>query len=333
MRSSRVGLVVAVVLFLVVSNIANALQLNQPGYTIQQYATYSKPGLDGMKDMTFDDQGNLYAVHYSDSSVWRITPSGNASAFVSGLYQPDGIEWTGQTAFGDYLYVTNGSSLVRVSKSGIKSDFGGSFPTGSDVAVDRTGNYGGNLFVATGGQDHIYYENTAGDVTMFSNWPDWTNGGGPDDIAFDNVGNFGSDLYIASYFGQTNASKSGIFKMDASGNATRFTNGIIAAWQMEFDKVGLFNHDMFVFGKDSFSDTDYSLWRIKSDGTCTEFGSTPGKLICGLTCGDDGALYIGEYSSAGDIVTINRVIPEPATLSLLALGGMMLRRRCSTFKV
>ena len=49
--------------------------------------------------------------------------------------------------------------------------------------------------------------------------------------------------------------------------------------------------------------------------------------VSAFTFGDDGAMYVSQYNWGTQEVSILQVIPEPATLVLLAVGGVCLRRR------
>ena len=182
------------------------LDIVSSGYSVQTYTTYSESGIGGISDMTFDDEGNLYATHRFDDSIWRTTPAGTASEFVSG-FGVRGIDWGGGTTYGNYLYapdagVPNGE-IRRIDKSGTISTFAtfGSPKHGLDLAaIDRTGNYGGLLYTATKSIDHTYSVDTSGNISMFSDFPGQKNGGGPREIAFDTTGNFGSLMYISTSF-------------------------------------------------------------------------------------------------------------------------------------
>jgi len=312
---------------------ALAIEVLEPGYVVQTYATYSEPGIGQPRAMTFGGDNNLYVTQKVNGSIWRITPEGVASEFVSGLETPCGIVWSGGTGYGDYLYVveyeTWGGGVARVGLDGTTSNFanmpyGGHAP--SPIGLDRTGNYGGHLYVGTTGQDHTYRVDTAGNVSMFSDFPGWTDGGSPVDIAFDPGADYGGLMYISTSFVGANQHKSGLFTLDTSGNASRFTDDLVTAGYIEFDETGYFDGEMFVSGKSGF-DEPWWLWRVGLDGTATEFARGTVSDPYGLAFGLDGAMYVAEYSAGDEMVIISRIIPEPATLLLLGLGGIMLRRR------
>ncbi len=321
------SLVLTILLVLILCCSGWAVTVLESGYTFEAYASYS--GVVAMTySMVFDDAGNLYLDQPYSDIILRVTPGGTASVFANISNTTSGFDWTGGTAYGDCLYTTSMYNLVRIAADGTISSFASGLPAASEVAVDRTGNYGGYLYVSTGGQDHIYRVTTGGSVSMFTNWPGWTDGGGPIGLEFDTTGRYGGSMYAASYFGQSDADISGLFAIDTSGNATRFTDDLVAAWEIGFDTTGYFGYDMFVVGNDIWPDEyKYNIWRVAPDGTATEFATTTASTIGSLAFGPDGAMYISEYTNAGGLIMVSRVIPEPGTILLLGLGGLILRRR------
>jgi sugar lactone lactonase YvrE len=310
-----------------------AIEVLEPGYTVETYATYSKPGIGKPRSMTFGGDNNLYVTQKVDGSVWHITPEGAASEFVSGLETPCGIVWGGGTSYGDHLYVVRyevgGGGVYRIGLDGTVSNFanmpyGGHAP--GPIGIDRTGNYDGCLYVGSTGQDHTYRVDTGGNVTKFSDFPGWYDGGGPHDIAFGTVADYGGLMYMSTSFVGVNQHRSGLFTLDTSGNASRFTDDLVAASRIDFDLIGDFDEEMFVTAKSGF-DEPLGIWRVGPDGTATEFARTTISDPYGLAFGPDGAMYIAEYSSDDEMVIISRIIPEPVTVLLLGLGMAILYRR------
>jgi len=304
-----------------------AVEVLEPGYTVQTYANYSAPGLASPGYMAFDDVGNLYVAHSYSNSIWRVQLDGMAEMLVSGIQTPYGIVWAGGTDYGDYLYVGAYRQIARLEPSGTITKFADGFPLGGGaVTIDRAGDYGGYLYLTTGGQDHIYRVDTDGDVTMFSIWPGWIDGGGPFDIAFDPGTEYGGFMYVATAFGSTNSNVSGVFTLNVSGGASRFADDLVAAHYLAFDSTGILGGGMFIGGTPVFGQPD-SVWRAAPDGTTFEFARSTIASPCGLTFGPDGAMYIAEYLASSQTVTISRVTPEPATAILLGLGALGLLRR------
>ncbi|GAI45824.1 unnamed protein product, partial [marine sediment metagenome] len=230
-----------------------AVEVLEPGYVSETYATYSETGVGySPYKMVFDDNGNLYATQLQDDSIWCITPDGVASRFASGLNGAQGIVWGGGTSYGNYLYVAANGKIVRVGLDGTKFNFATRYCAGA-LGLDRTGNYGGHLYTTTGCQDHTYRVDTSGNVTMFTNWPGWIDGGGPHGIGFDNGGNYDGFMYIATSYIKSKAYVSGLFILDTSGNAIRFTEDLVVAHCVAFDPGDSFGGDMFVIGRPNFN--------------------------------------------------------------------------------
>lgn len=288
---------------------AVAVEVLEPGYAVETYASYSDAGIQRSPwDMVFVPDGNLYATHLTDGSIRRVTPDGIASEFVAGISGAAGIVWAGGTDYGDYLYAAATSvGVVRVDLDGHTSSFASRGCAGT-LGLDRTGNYGGYMYTTTGCVDHTYRVYPDGSVTMFSSWPTHINGGGPHNITFDNVGNYGGWFYVASAFVESQAQVSGLFIMDPCGNAGRFAPDVVVAHNLDFDPTGDFGWDMFVIGRSSY-DNPESLWRVSPDGTATAFATLQGVAPRGMAFGPDGALYIGEYISEIQQVIISRITP------------------------
>jgi hypothetical protein len=283
--------------------------------------------------MVFDDDGNLYVTQYTTQpygcSIWRITPERAVSKFAGGIDTLRGIEWGGGTAFGNYLFGTLYDEIIRIGLDKTISTFADFSPPKHcphSIRIDRTGRYGGYLYSGTGCIDHTYKVSPIGTVTLFSDFPGWTNGGGPYDIDFDLGTDYGGLMYMATGFGPDNPQVSGVFALEPDGKASRFAEGIVAAYFVAFDRIGYFNTEMFVVGTPSFSQPA-TLWRLHPDGTGVEFAQGTISTPLGLAFGPNGAMYIAEYSSQSETVTISVIIPEPATLMLFGCGLLCLLRR------
>jgi hypothetical protein len=304
------NIIVAVVGFLAVMNITRstvaAVQVLEPGYVVEIYATFSEPAIGSSRGMTFDDNGNLYVVQHTDGSVWKVTPDAYASEFVSGLNLPRGIVWTGGTSYGNYLYATNSETIVRIALDGTSTNFANMFDHGSTViAMDKTGNYGGYIYTASSASDRIFQVDTSGNVTSFGTFPGWTSGGGPYGIDFDPGTNYGGSMYVATSYSST-PNLSGVFVLDIIGNATRFTNDLASGLFLKFDRTGDFDGEMFLSANRVVTG-QRKIWCVHSDGTATEFAETTVSNPCGLAFGPDGAMYVAEYNANSETVIISRI--------------------------
>ena len=307
------------------------VELKDAGYSLQSYAQYASPTSSGQ--MTMDDAGNLYVAHYDDGKIMKIDSSGQSAAFASGLGNLNDITWGGGTAYGNYLYASSRSpdftndKILRIDLTGNATAFASmTIPAHAVtfVGIDRTGNYGGSMFSSGSAQDRLYSISLSGNVTLYADWPGYVNGGGPYGIAFDTNGKYNNKMYLTTIFLEPqNANVSGLFMMNPNGTVSRFAADLVAAGTVDFDPAGTyFDNDMFVTGRTNVNDP-LSLWRVFADGSCEEFMTG----VSAFTFGDDGAMYVSQYNWGTSVVTISRVIPEPATLLLLAAGGLVLRKR------
>jgi hypothetical protein len=318
--------IVVAVTVLVLCGHAGAVNVLEPGYTVQTYSSYVDSGI-GTGSMTFDNAGNLYMVQFGNSKLWRITPNKTAGILASGFDTTSGIEWTGGTGYGNFLYTTSNTTLKKVGTDGSVSSFASGLPGASEAAVDRTGHYGGNLYVSTGSQDHIYSVSTTGVVSLWSNWPGSADSGGPVGIDFDTSGSYNGAMYVATSFdNQIQSYRSGLFVLDTAGNATRFSSGLAKALEIGFDTEGLFGNLMYVIGTEGF-DSNFCIWKVSSNGTLTKFATTSHDGYSSLVFGSDGAMYVSEYLGASGTITVSRIVPEPASLILFGLGAFSILRR------
>jgi hypothetical protein len=304
---------------------ASAVEVLSPGYTVQTYATYTDVA-DYPHHMTFDfdSSGNLYVAQPASGTIMKITPGKAVSQFASGLTGPYSITWGGGSAFGNYLYV-GGGSIYKLALDGTVSSFA-NHNCVSSLAIDKKGNYGGYLYAGTGGADDFHKINTAGNIMSFGSWPGLTDNGEPDGIAFDPGTAYGGLMYVGSAYTPDNASKSGLFTMNTSGVPTRFSNNLVYAYELAFDTTGNFGGKLFTMGATSYGSAA-GIYSVGVDGTATRFANTSSQFGLGLAFGQDGAMYLSEYSSSNGMITISRITPEPATLLLLSFGAALVRKR------
>ncbi|MEJ2646841.1 MAG: hypothetical protein P8016_00370 [Sedimentisphaerales bacterium] len=294
----------AAVCILLIFNSAYAIEVYEPGYTVEILAVY--PQSIATRGLAVDGVGNLYATHYPPGFVWRIAPDGAAREFGAIEY-PRGITWTGGTSFGEYLYVvdfeTFRGDIMRLDLSGAVSHFtslSGDGPT--SIALDRTGDYGGLLYVTTRGDDCIYRIDTQGNESIFSSFPYSRNGGGPLSLAFDTTGNYGGLLYLANTYDPGNEDVTGLFSLDTEGHPARFTEDLIQAGSIAFAPDCGFSEYMYVIGKETY-DSPRKLWRIDPEGHASVFASDCQEIIFG----PDGSLFVSEFSAESGLVTISRI--------------------------
>jgi hypothetical protein len=302
---------------------AGAVQVLAPGYTVQTYATYTD--IAGYPHhMTFDSSGNLYIAQTDSGKIWKVAQGGAASQFASGFVGPYSITWGGGSAFGNYIYV-GGATITKLALDGTKIPFANHNCLAS-MAIDKRGNYGGYLYIGTGGADDFHKIDTAGNMYSFGSWPGLTDNGEPDGIAFDPGTSYGGAMYVGSAYTEDNADKSGLFIMNTSGTPTRFSSNLVQAYELAFDTTGNFGGNLFTMGTTSYGLAG-GIYSVGVDGTATRFADTSSQFGMGLAFGPDGAMYLSEYSSSNGMITISRITPEPCTLLLFGIGAAILRKR------
>ena len=321
-----VGLIMAVVALTPQSLLA--VIIVDLAYQVETYVTYTRPDLNPPNGMTFDSSGNLYITHKNNGRIYKIDSNRNDSLFVTGLNTPEKIVWGGGTPYGDNLYTTEvyGDKVTKITSDGIKSFFCSPDSQVLGIGIDRVGRYGGYMYTGTALNDHIDKVTSAGVVQKFSDFP-YGMSGNVQGFDFDPGLDYGGLMYSATY-SSTNRTWSGVFSLDADGNPTRFAPDIINGTGLAFDTVGLFNNELIVRGRRN-SDVYSCIYRADPSGQITPLANGFYGHIFSMTFGPDGALYVSEYNN--NTVIISRIIPEPASLALLALSAVrLLRRRKST---
>lgn len=294
-------------------------------YINETYATYSAYSFPSK--MTFDNLGNLYVVHPNIDKVVKVDTQKVASNFYTTGTPEDAFFATGSD-YPNQLFILENYKLTTFSSDETPTtfaSFGYPFDGGMSVTQAPQGTYGGDVYFGTSGYDRLGRIDENGNVSQFTSWPGSHNNGAVSGMEFDPSGLFGNSLYVATVF-DNHPEISGIFSVDAQGNANRFPCSLVKAKEVIFDSTGTyFTQDMFVYGAE-LVENDYSLWRVSPSGITSEIiqGTMPA-----MAFGLDGALYVSEIDYDAGLVTISRIVPvpEPLTLSLLALGGLTLRRR------
>lgn len=304
-----------------------ALEVLRPGYTVETYVTYSFSAIRSAPwDIAFDPAGRIYLsqteylpLRDKPDAIYRVNTDRTVTRWATNLKSPRRIAWGGGTAFGDYLYVPENYAdrIQRIALNGTRTTFGGSIDMAPQaLAIDRTGTYGGQMYMATRAHDAVWTISPAGVQTPFSPFP-YSANGGPVDLAFDPGTNYGGQLYLTSSSDQS--PYSGLFSLDPLGNATRFAPSILDAYSVDFDPLGLFRGRMFVSGLTSASAlAQYAIWQVTSSGTSIPFarGTLGDKSLPTFAFGPDGDLYVPEWLPATKQVVISRIIPPPAVVPL-----------------
>jgi hypothetical protein len=318
-----------------------SLTVLDPAYQAETYATYDYAPAWPTLDMTFGPNGNLYTTHHheytsgqTDGWIYRIMPDKTVEPWITGISRPEDIIWGGGTSFGDYLYFTEGfdniynsdGGLTRISLDGTIDRFVTSgFDQPVTLGIDQVGNFGGDIFVGSGDSDRINRVLPNGQVQGFYSFG--TSSGSSIDIEFAPNGSYGGLMYVGTQFTSL-TNLSGILTFDTGGNPTKIAPEIIGAFDLAFDTTDdqLFGGYLYASGRLAGDPSWTSrIFRIYPDGTSEEI-ITATSWRARMAFGADG-LYINESYWDVPTITISRVVPEPAMMSLLGLGMLGLYRR------
>jgi hypothetical protein len=297
---------------------------NYQAEVVGAYCDYTK-NLGMPWGMTFGPDGALYLTHevsesqtVLDGTIYKMTMTGQASRFVTGLADPFDIVWGGGTAYGDYFYVADqhalpGGKIWRISPSGAVSAFATMDSHPIALEIDRAGLYGKQMYTATCTRDKTYSISPAGTVKKFSDFPydnaDW----GIGSIAFASGGGYGGLMYTFKFWSTPGL----INTLDAAGNPTPLGPDFYIGGQMHFDNTDqqLFGGNLFVRG--ALRDVDgppyaRTIYYISPDGQASKFlnrSAIDDIRIGGFTFGPDGAMYVAEYDLKTNVTTVSRIVP------------------------
>ncbi|MHC4266512.1 MAG: hypothetical protein ACYSUK_11365 [Planctomycetota bacterium] len=306
----------AFLIFACLYNSAFGLVVLDPNYTAEIYAVYKSSQAEKPMKMTFDDEGNMYITQLpSYDIIWRIDPNANVSKFITGIRTPRGIDWGGGTSFGDYLYVTSTDRdrVYKVSKTGASSYFSSAGNGPVSVKIDKSGNYSGYMYVGTAGNDRVYKVNPSGNVSTFSSFPGTYSHGGLYSMDFDPGTDYGGSMFVGTSYCCGSGGPNGLFKMNTNGSVTKWP-GFNYVQTIEFDHVGLFGGFMYIHAH--LSGAGRGMVRVKPDKTGTLFIQTTYDDMRAWKFGEDGALYVAEYSSSSRTVIVSRIFPTPVPITL-----------------
>ena len=277
---------------------------------------------------------DMYTSVGGDRNVYRVDPGGNVTT-VGQL--PTGWGANGValphpgSGFGDYIYLGGGDSyygdlknIYRMDPSGnVEVFFPGSLILGQTmgaIAFSPPGSpYGNYLYCYDAGARQMYQIDANGIGRPFSS--DVTGLGV--DFLFDTYGQFGGKLALITRGDSSNR----IYLVETDGTKTAILS------DQFYQGGGDLTPPDSPFGGDLYLVENYwpaapnDIYAVAPDGSSRMFAR--GFEFwdeTDLVRGPNGALYVTECPRAGGGI-IYEIVPEPAALSLLALGGIALIRR------
>jgi DNA-binding beta-propeller fold protein YncE len=269
-------------------------------------------------DTIYVSCGNLHEKYYGYGTIEKFDSSGNGSVLASGLYNPMGLAFDSS----GNLYAANfGSSSGTIDRFSPSGTYLGTFySTASDMPSGLAIDSSDNLYVT----EHSVIEKISPSGTDLGTFASAPGSYWPVGLAFDSSGNLymtrpsyivrfspsgdelgtfasfpdsywpvglafdsSGNLYAACYNSGT------IEKFDSSGNGSVFASGLHGPVGLAFDSNGNLYAACY------------------NSGTIEKFDSSGNR-----------SLFASGLGSPGYIT----VIPEPATLLLLTLGAVILRK-------
>jgi len=274
---------------------------------------------DGTPDdaIAIDSNGDIYASNFVGDAIFKFDSNGTATAFVSGLNTPNGIDFDSN----GNLYVSDfsGTEILRYDSNGVL-----------DNTISIPGNPSG-MIKAWDNDDMIYTRYTAntinritpgGDITEVSSDPALN---GPVGLAYDNNG----QLYVANYNNRE------VFKVLANGDLEYIATvgtvgnlGFIAFGHGMLWGTGINDHKIYLIDPTEIDEVSIyagsALGGADGDISQATFNRPNGILFSD----DENILYITDFGSknlriiTGVTLSVNdntlnrsdvQLVPNPAT--------------------
>lgn len=266
----------------------------------QTVSTYfSDPSTTITDAITFDASGNLYGSDFFGDSVYKATPTGNLTTFVSGLENPNGlafdsegnlyvVEYSGGKI---HKYDSAGTLITSYTVSGIPSGMIKAFDS-DDMIFTMVDNHSVNRLSTGTGTITELYQGAPLDT--------------PVGLAYDDSGN----LYTGNYIGRQ------IYKITTTatyvatvpdGGADSFLAFIAYGNGTLFGSIFFEGHKIYTINPNAIDDTTLFAGSVQgnTDGdiTVATFDSPSGLAFVP----SENALYISEFSSSGNVRKIDGI--------------------------
>ncbi len=300
---------------------------------------YASAGLQECLDLDFDAAGNLYVADLASTEggiIWKVTPDGQSSRFVTGLGPITGLAVAPD---GETLYASSGFSdeVWRVDRNG-QAELYASMSLPWAMTFDNSG----HLYVGDGAGGQIIQFDSDGAQNVFASGFGSVRGMDVHELA---TLSLLMDIRPGSDSNPVNSKSNGVLPVAIYGTddidvteidlATLMLEGMSLRERGNSGKLGTFediNGDSIVdlllhfeMSELSFnaSSDEYTLSGMMLDGMALEGSDSIRSVPHGVVFADPDTLAASLGNAAG-----GATIPEPASLSLLAIGGLaMLRRR------
>jgi sugar lactone lactonase YvrE len=211
-------------------------------------SSYGAAGVDlnNPTALAFDHSGNLFVADHAAETIFKFTPDGTRSVFVTGVRLSDGNGLAFDKA--DNLFVLSpsgkyhvGGTILKFSPDGTRSTFATDVGLPYSLAIDPSG----NLFVSDWDTGSIYKLTPKGEKTTFA-----TTEIAAKILACDQAGNLFAGVPL----------KHSIFKYEPGGAKSDFATGI-TTYALAVDKAG----NVFV------GDTGTTIFKFTPTGAKSDF--------------------------------------------------------------
>lgn len=265
---------------------------------------FSDPTIDVDDSLVFDSNGNLYGSNFGGTTVYKITPAGVATPFITGLSNPNGGAFDSNGAF--YLAEYSAGTINKYDEFGNQD---ATFIVGTPSGLIKDFNSDAMIYTNVANNSVNRLETDGSITELFQGAPL----NAPVGLAFDETGNLfvsnftgneiyrlgGTPVYIATVpDGGASGGNAAIgFIAYASGKlyATNFGGHQIYA----VNPLG--TDDVILYAGDDEGDDDGAI----GDATF----SYPNGIVFNAS---ENALYVSEFSGQGNI----RKISDATTLSV-----------------
>ncbi|MFA5864670.1 MAG: PEP-CTERM sorting domain-containing protein [Phycisphaerae bacterium] len=276
---------------------------------------------------------DLIVTTYEGKRVYRINSGGQKTLVGQTPYVISGIASPNPgSAFGDYVYLGAGtsyysgdSSIYRMDSQGhVEKFFDGHNFLGETMGAigfaPPNSPYGNYLYTYDRGSQQIYRIDANGTATTFTSLGNEL----ARDIIFDTTGQFDNQLLVVS--GQSGPGN--IYKVAPDGSKTTLQAGAFYKGGGAVTPLNSpFGGKLYVV-ENYWPSLPCDIYSVSPNGSYEIFARNFNSWDeSSLVYGADGNLYTFDRNIGNGTGEIYRIVPEPAMLSMLVLGGLTLLRR------